>query len=148
MKKYLNARFSSGITPYFECVLGEAAQRFRDLMSRPLLLTFIQDLASSSEEPKYSFQAYRLIVEGWLGREKRKHGSTIQLEDLLRFSEDFAVCLFATGRDRVLTAELQSIAKRFHVGRSSARCASDHSSTTMPRAIGSLSIAQLWSIFS
>jgi WD40 repeat protein len=116
VKKYLNARFSYWHHPLLRVRAGRAAQRFRDLMSRPLLLTFIQDLASSSEEPKYSFQAYRLIVEGWLGREKRKHGSTIQLEDLLRFSEDFAVCLFATGRDRVLTAELQSIAKRFHVG--------------------------------
>jgi uncharacterized protein YjbI with pentapeptide repeats len=116
VKKYLSARFPYWHHPFLRVHAGRAAQRFRDLMSRPLLLTFIQDLASSSEEPKYSFQAYRLIVEGWLGREKRKHGLTIQLEDLLRFSEEFAVCLFATGRDRAPTPELQSFAKRFHVG--------------------------------
>jgi len=116
VKKYLNARFPFWRHPALRLRAGRTAQRFRDLMSRPLLLTFIQDLASSSEEPRYSFQAYRQIVDAWLLREKRKHILTIQTEDLLRFSEDFAVSLFVTGRDRMPLAELRSMAIRFRVG--------------------------------
>ena len=116
VERYLASRFPYWRHPILRVRAGRAAERFKDLVSRPLLLTYIQELATSFEEPRYSFQVYRIIVEGWLGREKKKNKLTIPPENILRFSEDFAVNLFATGRDRAPTAELQSMAERFGVG--------------------------------
>jgi WD40 repeat protein len=116
VKKYLAARFPYWCQPVLRARANRMANRFKDLMSRPLLLTFIHDLASCSQEPKYSFQAYRIIVESWVEREKYKHKLMISSVNLLRFCEEFAVSLFATGRDRVPSAELYSMAERFGVG--------------------------------
>ena len=114
VKKYLAARFRYWRTPVARMRAKRAAHRFKDLMSRPLLLTYIDDLASKSEL-KYSFQAYRTIVESWLNREVDKRRLTIRPSDLLHFSEELAVNLFSNGRDRIPTAELQSLAERFRV---------------------------------
>lgn len=116
VKKYLAARFPYCIHPTLRVRARRAAQRFRDLVSRPLLLTFIQYLASSTKKPMYSFEVYRIIVESWLEREKSKNRLTFPPENLLRFSEEFAASLFATSRDRIPAAELQSMAERLGVG--------------------------------
>lgn len=116
VKKYLIARFPYWRHPIFRTRAQRTAERFKDLMSRPLLLTFIQELASTSEKPKYSFQVYKVIVESWLEREKNKNRLTFTPENLIRFSEEFAASLFAIGRDRMPVAELQSMAERYGVG--------------------------------
>jgi WD40 repeat protein len=113
--KYLTARFPYWRHPILRVRGSGAARRFKDLMSRPLLLTHIEDLASKSEEPRYSFQVYQAIVESWLRREIAKKQLTSRPEDLLSFSEEFAASLYTSGRDRMPDAELQSLAGRFRV---------------------------------
>ena len=128
-RRYLLARFSmwrgwvarfpfwqGWRNPFLLIRALRAAHRFRDLVSRPLLLTYIQDLASSPKEAKYSFQAYKIIVDRWLIREMEdKQQLTSRPEDLLAFSEEFAVSLFASGHDRMSATELESIANPFGV---------------------------------
>jgi WD40 repeat protein len=118
VKKYIaSLRFPFWRRRALRARARQTAERFKDLMARPLLLKFIQVLAVAPEEPKYSFQAYRIIVKSWLEFERStKKRLTIPPEKLLGFSEEFAVSLFSTGRDRAPAAELQSMAKRFGVG--------------------------------
>ena len=119
VRRYLVARFPlwrSWRNPILLVRGLRAARRFRDLISRPLLLTYIQDLASSPVVPKYSIQAYTIIVNRWLDREvKDKQQLTSRPEDLLAFSEELAVSLFTSGRDRIPAAELQSLTEQFRV---------------------------------
>jgi len=115
IEKYLAARFPYWHHPILRVRGGRAARRFKDLMSRPLLLTHIEDLAAKSEEPKYSFQVYRAIVDSWLNREVRKKQLTSHPADLLALSEKLASELFMAGRDRIPNTELQSMAVHFHI---------------------------------
>ena len=115
VERYLGARFPRWHYPAVRVRAERAAYRFKDLASRPFLLTHIEDVAIELEEPKYSFQAYRSIVESWFGREARKKKLASRQKDLLGFSEAFAASLYASGRDRSPDAELQSLAQRFGV---------------------------------
>lgn len=116
VRRYLAKRFPYWQHPWLRVRAKRAAERFKDLISRPLLLTFIQDLASSPEEPKYSFQAYRIIIAAWIEREIRKNQLKIAAADLLRICEEFAVYLFTSGRERASSSELQTIAERLGAG--------------------------------
>ena len=115
VKKYLAARFPCWRNPVFRVRAGRAAERFKDLMSRPLLLTYIPDLISEKKEPPYTVQVYRAIVDNWLTRETGKRRLASKPEDLLGFCEDFAVQLYTQGRNRMPTAELDDLAKHYSV---------------------------------
>jgi WD40 repeat protein len=115
VSNYIAVRFRIWRHPILRLRAEMAVRRFRDLLNRPLLLTYIQDIASSSKEMKYSFQAYRIIVDKWLKREKDKKLSAMSPKSLLRFSEDFAVSIFTAGLDRVPQAQLQEMAERYGV---------------------------------
>jgi len=115
VKKYLSARFPRWRNPVFRVRAGRTAKRFKDLMSRPPQLTYIPDLVSETKEPQYTFQIYEAIVDNWLTRETRKRRLASKPEDLLRFSEDFAVQLYTQRRNRMPTAELDDLAKHYSV---------------------------------
>ena len=72
VERYLAARFPRRRHRALRMRVERTACRFKDLMSRPLLLAHIEDIASESEELKYSFQVYSAIVASWLRREVRK----------------------------------------------------------------------------
>ena len=115
VKKYLSARFPRWRNPVFRVRAGRAAERFKDLISRPLLLTYIQDLVSKTKEPQYTFQVYEAIVDNWLTRETRKRRLASKPADLLGFCEDFAAQLHTQGRERMSVAELDALTKQYSV---------------------------------
>jgi hypothetical protein len=116
VKSYLARRFPYWLHPMSRVHARYAAKRFKDILSRPLLLTFIQDLASNPEEPRFSFQAYRIIIAAWIKRETHKNQLKIQPAVMLRICEEFAVLLFTTRRDRASANELQYIVDKFGAG--------------------------------
>jgi len=123
--KYLSARLPYWLHPFRRVKAQHSVRRFKDLVSRPLLLTFIEELISkrskvedspqSYKEPEYSFQAYKIIVKRWLERERGKMRPKLPLECLWGFCEEFAVHLFTTGRECASTAELSSLIEQFGV---------------------------------
>jgi hypothetical protein len=116
VSRYIAKKFRIWWHPILRVRAEIATRRFRNLICRPLLLTYIQDIAPSSKNMKYSFQAYKVIVEKWLNREKSEKHTTIKPEILLCFSEDFAVRLFKNKQDRVSTDQLQNMADQCGFG--------------------------------
>jgi hypothetical protein len=113
IKKYLNSRFKLWQHPLLRIRAKRAANRFQDLISRPLLLSHIEDLAASAQEPKFACQTYEIILDAWLRREEKKEKLTSSRESLMTFSEGLALELFSSGRDRIPRAELQQRAEAF-----------------------------------
>jgi hypothetical protein len=110
VSEYIAMRFRLWRHPILRIRSEIVTRRFRDVLCRPLLLTYIRDIASSSKEMKYTFQAYRVIVKKWLNRErKEKHTATLP-DNLLCFCEDFAINLFTEGLDRIPLGQLQALA--------------------------------------
>lgn len=110
VKRYLAARFPRWRFPVLRVRAARAALRFSELVVRPLLLSYIEDLADERSTPKSAFQVYEIIVDKWLQREVNDKGIVSDKGTLLRFCEELAGELFRSGRDRVPKLELESLA--------------------------------------
>lgn len=114
-RNYLAARFPLWRRPVLRCRAIKAARRFGDLMSRPLLLSYIDELALAPEAPRYLFEAYEIILNRWLIRETKRRALAAQKEDLLEFCEELAVNLFFRAANRIPQSELDALAGEYSV---------------------------------
>jgi hypothetical protein len=116
VKRYLQQRFPYWRFPCMRKRAEKTVERFGDLVARPLLLYFIQDLVPTTEEAthiQYSYQIYELIVERWLLLEKEDKRAVASIEKLRSFCDQFAVHLFANGTDAIPGKELREVAEKF-----------------------------------
>jgi WD40 repeat protein len=113
IRKYLSLRFPFYSHPWLRRKSLAAVRRFSDLVARPLLLTYIRDIASAQTAPRYSSEIYDIIVDQWLEREAKKKYLHHDKESMLHFCEKFAEELFHRGVDRIPSHELDSIASSY-----------------------------------
>lgn len=89
-------------------------RRIPDLVARPLLLTYVEDL-TTSKGIEFAFQMYETVVQKWCERES----AFVAPEKLREFSESLAVEMFlARGErqmERIPEAELQRLAAKYKI---------------------------------
>jgi hypothetical protein len=94
-----------------------------NLVMRPMLLSYINDLVGEERDFTYSFEVYEVLIQKWIERESKKHGvrekygSAENYQKLLyEFSQEFAVNLYQNkdkrggyfiNHDEVLSTQLQ-----------------------------------------
>jgi hypothetical protein len=92
----------------------EVARRIPDLVARPLLLTYVEDL-TAAKGIQFAFQMYEIVVRKWCERER----DFLPPDKLREFSERLAVQLFlgrrARGTERIPEAELRRLAYSFDI---------------------------------
>lgn len=108
---YLNRRFPWGRRRE---EAREVVSRIPDLVARPLLLTYVEDL-TASKGIRFAFQMYEAVVQKWCERES----AYVEPEILREFSECLAVEMFlergARQMERVPEADLEPLAARFNI---------------------------------
>lgn len=85
-----------------------------DLMARPMLLNFIDDLMKTWEPYQYSYQIYEQLIHRWIQRERVKNK-----EELRKFSEVVALDIYRKrseiGGLYIDKEEFESFAKTHHI---------------------------------
>ena len=120
-KKFLNKKF--GRFPLLNREKKKDAQKIvfeqsPNLMMRPMLLAYIDDLLMASNKYKYVFQVYEQLILRWIAREANSiESNPDQFNDnMYRFSQFSAIEIYYKFKDRVkggngLTLELDEIEK-------------------------------------
>ena len=92
----------------------EVVKRIPDLVARPLLLTYVEDL-TASRGVEHAFQMYEMVVQRWCDRES----AFVPPDKLREFSECLAVEMFlargARQMERIPEAELQPLAEKYGI---------------------------------
>ena len=115
VQRYLKQRF-----PFLRRKRRQLAQAIVDkipnLVVRPMLLTYVDDLIDSGKSFENSFQIYTEMVDAWLERE-RKH--VADKSALRQFSDKLAVGLFLNrkqrGGERIPFDEIAPLAKKYKI---------------------------------
>lgn len=106
VNKYLKKRFSffqgSKRKKAFEIV-----KKSPNLVMRPMLLSYINDLVEADRNFTYSYEIYEALIEKWIERESKKHGIRKKYgseekyrELLLNFSRRLAINLYEKKDER------------------------------------------------
>ncbi|SHN18463.1 NACHT domain-containing protein [Mucilaginibacter sp. OK098] len=97
--KYLRMRFSVISYDYDRAAL--VAAKCPNLVVRPMLLSFIDDLIKADHEFTYSYQVYQEMIKYWLIRESKKNGIKQRFgtsqnfkDELYNFSQKLAVNIY------------------------------------------------------
>jgi len=94
----------------------EIVAKVPNLVVRPMLLTYIDDLINTGESFHNSFQIYTAMVNGWLERELK---FVPDKQALLDFSNKLAVELFFNrqkwGRERIPFKDIEPLARNFGI---------------------------------
>lgn len=103
VKRYLRQRYNY-LNPFNWKKLRKAygiADKSPNLMVRPMLLSFIDDLLSSNKSYEYTYELYEVMIEKWIEREADKpgikihYGSQEKYKKLLHdFSQKLAIDLY------------------------------------------------------
>ena len=121
-KLYLAPFTDEQVDTYLRRVYGRGRRReearnvvrqIPDLVARPLLLTYVEDLLAS-KGIKFAFQMYEIVVEKWCERES----AFVDPNKLREFSECLAEEMFLRRSERQMRipeAELQPLAERFNI---------------------------------
>lgn len=97
IQKYLRKRFR------FRLLRREKAwnlvNQFRDIMARPMILAYIDDLLKGKQEYQFKYQVYERIITEWIERESNKPhvepGEQVTCRDnLLNFSKEIAFLIY------------------------------------------------------
>ena len=114
-EKYLRRRFlwRLHLSTYWHA--RRTARRFADLVSRPMLLSYIQNLVQTKKEMRYSFEVYEAVVNEWLKWEVDSKLHARDAPKLLGFSHKLASYLFAKVRNSASPDELRAMATAFSV---------------------------------
>jgi hypothetical protein len=92
----------------------QVVRRIPDLVARPLLLTYVEDLVAN-KDIRFAFQMYEAVVERWCDRER----SFVEPDKLREFSECLAEEMFLLRgerqMERIPEAELRPLALRFDI---------------------------------
>jgi hypothetical protein len=112
IKQYLNMRFPNWNTDQRKKAF-DLINKIPSLSVRPMLLSHIPYLMESNQEAKNSFQAYDVMVDGWMKREKV---SKEDLKHLRTFSDYLAVDLYInqTG-ERIPYEQLSQLAQKWNI---------------------------------
>jgi len=86
------------------------------LAVRPMLLTYIPDLVNiETDDIKYAYQIYEIMIQSWIERETLWVNST----DLLKFSEMLAYDLYINrekrGAEKIPASEISALAKKWEI---------------------------------
>jgi hypothetical protein len=106
VKKYLRKRFAfyqrAKRKKAFEIV-----QKSPNLVMRPMLLSYINDLVEANKTFRYSHEIYEVLIKKWIERESKKHGIRKKYGSeekyqqlLLNFSQTLAVNLYEKREER------------------------------------------------
>lgn len=106
IKKYLKKRFS-----FFQRSKRKKAfqivKKSPNLVMRPMLLSYINDLVDENRTFEYSYEIYEVLVDKWIERESKKHGIRQKYgseekyrELLLNFSQTLAINLYEKREER------------------------------------------------
>ena len=106
IKQYLKKRFS--ILQYKKYKQAKKiAEKSPNLVVRPMLLSYIEELVDSNKEFEFSFQIYEALIENWITRESRKpkissrYGNEENFKNLLyQFSQELAINLYENRKRR------------------------------------------------
>jgi len=107
IKKYLKKRYPH-IYPFLTLKYIKALSivlKSPNLMMRPMLLSYIEDLISSERDFEYGFQIYETLIDQWLQREASKPGIIVKYGNtyktkLFEFSKALARNLYVNRKDR------------------------------------------------
>ncbi len=122
IKRYLRKRFS--ILQFSKRKKAKnIVEKSPNLVMRPMLLSYINDLVGEEKDFRYSYEVYQVLIEKWIERESKKHGigekykSPENYQKLLyEFSQELAINLYQNKEkrsgyfikhDEILTTQLQ-----------------------------------------
>lgn len=113
IKQYLKMRFPffSFHYPFFlfgkRSKAKEIVEKSPNLVMRPMLLSYINDLVDIDKTFKYSFKIYEALIEKWIDREAKKHGIREKYGNgenykklLYDFSQSLSVNLYERRKER------------------------------------------------
>ena len=92
-------------------------QKINYLKVRPMLLTYIKDIVhkAASNDIKYAYQLYDILIEGWLDRENYY----VNKDNLRNFSENLALNLYDNSArrktERIPGQELKILAEKWNI---------------------------------
>lgn len=96
IRTYLANKFSVGTENY--CKAIQIVNKGNDLMSRPMILSFINDLLGFAQYERLSIaEIYKKIIDEWLKREcdsQEDSDSLLNVADLYTFSKKLAVYMY------------------------------------------------------
>lgn len=125
IKKYLRKKFS--IVKFKKRKKGFAiVKNCPNLMVRPMLLSYIEDLLSVKYNIKNASQSYEALIEKWIDREAQRVDSEKRYDfkiQLRKFSDELAVDIYKKRKERgglhISADEIQRFAKRKEINLSS-----------------------------
>ena len=98
-----------------------------DIMARPLLLSFMDDILAGGKEFKYKYQVYNTLVNKWIDREVQvvKNYSLKQI-DVIAYKDSFWECMYSIvqimvinrnnhGDFSVTVSELNKICEKYNI---------------------------------
>lgn len=121
IKRYLRKKFS--ILKFAKRKRGfEIVKNCPNLMVRPMLLSYIEDLLSFKYNIKNASQSYEALIEKWIDREVQRVDLEKQYDfkiQLRKFSDELALDIYRRRKERgglhISADEMQSFAKRKNI---------------------------------
>jgi hypothetical protein len=118
IEKYLRLKFRSNKTK--QKISSLAVLRFRNILMRPLILSYIDEIVDEISEESNEIDVYRLVISKWIKREAVLYSDPVLFEDkLLQFSKKVALFFFEKAlelKSRIATVdEILILAKQFNV---------------------------------
>lgn len=97
IQKYLRKRFRFRFAKRKKA--WKLVSQFRDIMARPMILAYIDDLLKGKNEYRFKYQVYERIISEWIARESDKPhvkpGEQQEYrEKLLNFSKEIALLIY------------------------------------------------------
>jgi hypothetical protein len=125
IKKYLRKKFS--LLKFTKRRKGfEIVKNCPNLMVRPMLLSYIEDLLTLKYNIKNASQSYEALIEKWIDREAQRIDSEKRVDfkvQLRKFSDELAVDIYKKRKERgglhISADEMQRFAKRKEINLSS-----------------------------
>lgn len=120
IKKYIRKNYP--FYNYFKRKKAEKiVQKVPNLMMRPMILSYMEDLIKENYRYEYTFQVYEDLIEKWADRESRKvHYDKAEFEEsLYHFSSEVAVNMYDNRHERkgwfIPEDELVPFAKKHNI---------------------------------
>ena len=118
IEKYLRLKFR--FNKEKQEISFTAVLKFKNILIRPLLLSYIEEIVDELSEESKEIDVYRLLISKWIKREAILYSDPISFEEkLFQFSKKVALFFFEKNfelKSRIATVdEILSLAKQFNV---------------------------------
>lgn len=121
IKKYINKKYSI-IEFKKKSKSFHIVQQSPNLMVRPMLLSYIDDLLESSHDFEYTYLIYNELINKWIDREAKRIATNKRepfKNELFKFSKDIALNIYQNRKDRnglfVSGDEFKKFAEKHHI---------------------------------